>query len=185
MGYLLYICALQIRINNLYYYCRISTSLKGIIPKNIDYTNYEEGIYVGYRYFNSFAPKAVAYPFGFGLSYTSFDFKGMKVEEAEGGWNVKVNVVNTGKVAGKDVVQVYVKAPKGELDKPERELKGFAKTPELAPGESCEVCIFVSRESLASYNEVISAWQIDKGTYTFVAAQDAMDNSVKVKVKLD
>ena len=153
--------------------------------KNIDYTNYEEGIYVGYRYFNSFAPKAVAYPFGFGLSYTSFDFKGMKVEEAEGGWNVKVNVVNTGKVAGKDVVQVYVKAPKGELDKPERELKGFAKTSELAPGESCEVCIFVSRESLASYNEVISAWQIDKGTYTFVAAQDAMDNSVKVKVKLD
>ena len=153
--------------------------------KNIDYTNYEEGIYVGYRYFNTFAPKAVAYPFGFGLSYTSFDFKGMKVEEAEGGWNVKVNVVNTGKVAGKDVVQVYVKAPKGELDKPERELKGFAKTPELASGESCEVCIFVSRESLASYNEAISAWQIDKGTYTFVAAQDAMDNSVKVKVKVD
>lgn len=68
---------------------------------------------------------------------------------------------------------------------PERELKGFEKAPELAPGESCEVCIFVSKESLASYNEAISAWQIDKGTYTFVTAQDAMDDSVKVKVKVD
>ena len=124
-------------------------------------------------------------PSGHLPSTISIDYKYEPTADTEGGWNVRVNVVNTGKVAGKDVVQVYVKAPKGELDKPERELKGFAKTSELAPGESCEVCIFVSRESLASYNEVISAWQIDKGTYTFVAAQDAMDNSVKVKVKLD
>ena len=140
---------------------------------------------MGYRYFNTCAPKAVAYPFGFGLSYTTFAFKGMNVESAEGGWNVKVTVTNTGKVAGKDVVQVYVKAPKGELEKPERELKGFAKTPELAPGQSCEVSVFVSKESLASFNEATNAWEIDKGNYTFVAGQDSMDNSQKVKVKVD
>lgn len=153
--------------------------------KDIDYTNYEEGIYVGYRYFNTYAPKAVAYPFGFGLSYTSFDFKDMEIETAEGGWNVKVTVTNTGKVAGKDVVQIYVKAPKGELDKPERELKGFAKTPELAPGESCTLSIYVSKESLASYDESKSAWVVDNGKYTFVAAKDAMDNSLKKTVKVE
>ena len=152
--------------------------------KNIDYTNYEEGIYMGYRYFTTYAPKAIAYPFGYGLSYTSFAFKDMEVEEAEGGWNVKVTVENTGKVAGKDVVQIYVKAPKGELDKPERELKGFAKTPELAAGESCTVTIYVSKESLGSYDENKSAWVIESGKYTFVAAQDALDNSLKKTVKL-
>lgn len=152
--------------------------------KNIDYTNYEEGIYVGYRYFNTFAPKAIAYPFGFGLSYTTFDFKNMEVVEAEGGWNVNVTVQNTGKVAGKDVVQVYVKAPKGELDKPERELKGFAKTPELAAGESCTVTIYISKESLASYDESKAEWVIDNGKYTFVAAQDALDNSLKKTINV-
>ena len=140
---------------------------------------------MGYRYFNTHAPKAIAYPFGYGLSYTTFAFKGMSAEPVEGGWNVKVTVTNTGKVAGKDVVQVYVKAPKGELEKPERELKAFAKTPELAPGQSCEVSVFVSKESLASFNENTKAWEIDKGNYTFVAGQDSMDNSQKVKVKVD
>ena len=153
--------------------------------KNIDYTNYEEGIFVGYRYFNTFAPKAIAYPFGFGLSYTTFDFKDMEITQAEGGWNVNVTVVNTGKVAGKDVVQIYVKAPKGELDKPERELKGFAKTPELAPGESCTLSIYISKESLASYDENRKDWVIDSGKYTFIAAQDALDNSLKKSVKID
>ena len=153
--------------------------------KDIDYTNYEEGIFVGYRYFNTFAPKVVAYPFGFGLSYTTFDFKDMEVEATEGGWNVKVTVCNTGTVAGKDVVQIYVKAPKGELDKPERELKGFGKTPELTPGESCTLNIFISKDSLASYDESKSCWVVDSGKYTFVAAKDASDNSLKKTVKID
>lgn len=154
------------------------------IVKDIDYTLYEEGIFMGYRYFNTYAPKDVAYPFGYGLSYTTFRFDDMSVEPAEGGWNVNVTVTNTGKVAGKDVVQVYVKAPKGELEKPERELKGFAKTPELAPGESCQVSVYVSKESLASFNEASDSWEIDNGNYTFVAAQHSMDNSQKVKVKI-
>lgn len=153
--------------------------------KDIDYTNYEEGIYVGYRYFNTFDRKAIAYPFGFGMSYTDFIFKDMKLEPAEGGWNVSVKVTNTGKTSGKDVVQIYVKSPKGELDKPERELKGFAKTPELAPGESCVLTIFVSKESLASYHESKNAWVVDSGRYTFIAAQDALDNSLRATIKVN
>ena len=152
--------------------------------KNIDYTEYEEGIYVGYRYFNTFAPKAIAYPFGYGLSYTTFDFKSMDVKETAGGWEVSVTVENTGKVKGKDVVQLYVTAPKGKLDKPERELKGFAKTPELEPGESCTVVMHVTTESLASYDESQSRWVTDSGKYIFAAAEDASDVSLKKKVKV-
>ena len=152
--------------------------------RNIDFTEYEEGIYVGYRYFNTFAPKAVAYPFGFGLSYTTFDFNDMKVESVEGGWNVSVMVTNTGKVSGKDVVQLYVRAPKGKLDKPERELKGFAKTPEIAPGESCEVTIHIAESSLASYNEKTSRWETDPGKYVFMASKDASDCSLKKSVNV-
>ena len=140
---------------------------------------------MGYRYFNTFNKKAIAYPFGFGLSYTSFSFDKMNVSECEGGWKVKVSVTNTGKVAGKDVVQLYVKAPKGTMDKPERELKGFAKTPLLSPGQSCEVEISVTRESLASYDEAASEWVVDKGNYMFIAAKDSMDSSLKEKIRID
>lgn len=152
--------------------------------RNIDYTEYEEGIYVGYRYFNTFAPKAVAYPFGFGLSYTTFDFNDMKVESAVDGWDVTVTVTNIGKVSGKDVVQLYVRAPKGKLDKPERELKGFAKTPEIAPGESCEVKIHVPAGSLASYDEQTGSWVIEPGKYVFMASKDASDCSLKKSVNV-
>lgn len=152
--------------------------------RNIDYTEYEEGIYVGYRYFNTFAPKAVAYPFGFGLSYTTFDFNDMKVESAGDGWDVTVTVTNSGKVSGKDVVQLYARAPKGKLDKPERELKGFAKTKELAPGESCEVTIHVPAGSLASYDEQTGSWVIEPGKYIFMASKDASECSLKKSVNV-
>mgnify|MGYP004683852553 CR=1 FL=1 len=152
--------------------------------RNIDYTEYEEGIYVGYRYFNTFAPKAVAYPFGFGLSYTTFDFNDMTVESARDGWDVTVTVTNSGKVSGKDVVQLYVRAPKGKLDKPERELKGFAKTPEIAPGESCAVTIHVPAGSLASYDEQTGSWVIEPGKYVFMASKDASDCSLKKSVNV-
>lgn len=152
--------------------------------RNIDYTEYEEGIYVGYRYFNTFAPKAVAYPFGFGLSYTTFDFNDMTVESAGDGWDVTVTVTNSGKVRGKDVVQLYVRAPKGKLDKPERELKGFAKTPEIAPGESCEVTIHVPAGGLASYDEQTGSWVVEPGKYVFMASKDASDCSLKKSVNV-
>lgn len=152
--------------------------------RNIDYTEYEEGIYVGYRYFNTFAPKAVAYPFGFGLSYTTFDFNDMTVESDGDGWDVTVTVTNSGKVRGKDVVQLYVRAPKGKLDKLERELKGFAKTPEIAPGESCAVTIHVPAGSLASYDEQTRHWVIEPGKYVFMASKDASDCSLKKSVNV-
>lgn len=168
---------------NYSFYRQLDGRVRDLI-KNIDYTRYEEGIYVGYRYFNTFKKRAIAYPFGHGLSYTEFKFSKMQVEEAENGWNVKVRVTNTGKVAGKDVVQIYVKAPRKGLDKPERELKGFAKTPVLAPGESCEVEIFISRESLASYDESAGSWVTAKGRYTFIAAKNSLDNSRRKRVRI-
>jgi len=168
---------------NYSFYRQLDGRVRDLI-KDIDYTRYEEGIYVGYRYFNTFDKRAIAYPFGHGLSYTDFKFRKMKVEETEGGWTVRVNVKNIGKVAGKDVVQIYVKAPRKGLDKPERELKGFAKTPELDPGESCDVEIFISKESLASYDEAAGSWVTAKGRYTFIAAKDALDKSKRKRVRL-
>ena len=168
---------------NYSFYRQLDGTVRNLI-KNIDYTKYEEGIYVGYRYFNTFNKKAIAYPFGYGLSYTDFKFDDMTIEETEGGWKVSVLVTNTGKVAGKDVVQLYVKAPGKELDKPERELKGFAKTPVLNPGESYNAEIFVSKESLASFDEAADSWKLEKGTYTFIAAKHSLDDSLKAKIAI-
>lgn len=152
--------------------------------KDIDYTLYEEGIYVGYRYFCTYDRKGVIYPFGYGLSYTTFAWSHLEVEVVEGGWTARVQVRNTGKVAGKDVVQLYVKAPGKDLDKPERELKGFAKTPLLAPGETCEVSIFIPGDSLASFDEKTHAWVTEKGRYTFIAARHAADRTLRRKVRI-
>ena len=168
---------------NYSFYRQLDGSVRNLI-KNIDYTVYEEGIYVGYRYFNTFNKKAIAYPFGYGLSYTDFKLDKMTVEETKGGWKVKVLATNIGEVAGKDVVQIYVKAPGKELDKPELELKGFAKTPVLNPGESYNVEIFISKESLASFDEAAGAWKLEKGLYTFIAAKHSLDKSQKAKISI-
>jgi beta-glucosidase len=108
----------------------------------------------------------------------------MTVEETKGGWKVKVLATNIGEVAGKDVVQIYVKAPGKELDKPELELKGFAKTPVLNPGESYNVEIFISKESLASFDDAAGAWKLEKGSYTFIAAKHSLDKSQKAKISI-
>lgn len=166
---------------NYSFYRQLDGSVRDLI-KDIDYTVYEEGIYVGYRYFNTFKKKAIAYPFGHGLSYTDFKYSKMTVKETANGWKVNVTVTNTGDVAGKDVVQVYVKAPRKGLDKPERELKGFTKTPLLAPGESYKADIFITDESLASYDEESKSWITETGYYTFVAAKNSLDNSRRKRV---
>ena len=131
------------------------------------YTNHEEDIYVGYRYFDTFN-REVAYPFGFGLSYTTFEMSKPAVKaNGNSAVEVSVTVKNTGAVAGKEVAQVYVTAPKGRLEKPAQELKAFAKTRELQPGESQTLTMTIPVRDLASFDEAGSQWLTEAGTYTF------------------
>ena len=142
--------------------------------KNVDYTEYNEGIYVGYRYFQS-AGVPVSYPFGYGKSYTTFEYSKPVVKAAADGFTATITVKNTGSVAGKEAVQLYVAAPAGGLEKPAYELKGYAKTKELAPGESQTLTIAVDAYTLASFNEVTSAWETAAGTYKVMFGANAAD----------
>lgn len=142
--------------------------------RNVDYTEYEEGIYVGYRWFDKQGLE-VSYPFGYGLSYTRFEWSEASVKPSRGETAVRVKVTNTGKVPGKDVVELYVAAPQGELDKPVKELKAYAKTRELQPGESQLVTLKVKNSELASYDESASAWVTDAGHYDFMLGSSSRD----------
>jgi Beta-glucosidase-related glycosidases len=150
------------------------TGRKEPLVKNVDYTLYEEGIYVGYRYFSSFG-KEVSYPFGYGLSYTSFAYSRPSVRQTSDGLVANVTVTNTGSAAGKEVVQLYVSAPEGGLEKPVLELKGFAKTRLLAPGESETLTIPVDSYTLASFNPSASAWETAAGTYRLLFGASVED----------
>lgn len=132
--------------------------------RNIDYTLHEEGIYVGYRYFTTFNKK-VSYPFGYGLSYTTFSYSKPVVKATNNGFTASIVVKNTGNADGKEAVQLYVAAPNNGLDKPVRELKAFAKTNTLKPGESETLHFHVSTYDLASFNEADSEWQTATGRY--------------------
>ena len=142
--------------------------------RNVDYTEYEEGIYVGYRWFDKQGLE-VSYPFGYGLSYTRFEWSEASVKPSRGETAVSVKVTNTGKIPGKDVVELYVAAPQGELDKPVKELKAYAKTRELQPGESQLVTLKVKNSELASYDESASAWVTDAGHYDFMLGSSSRD----------
>ena len=141
---------------------------------------YVEDIYVGYRYFESAAKSKVLYPFGFGLSYTTFSMEADGFYYAEKQVSFVMKVTNTGSVAGKEVVQVYAKAPLGKLGKPARVLIDFKKTKELMPGE-CETLTFAIPTSVfASYNEVSTAgmpvgWVLEAGEYTIYAGGNVRD----------
>lgn len=127
---------------------------------------YEEDIYVGYRYFETFKVP-VSFPFGFGLSYTTFSFSNLTVDPMKDG-SVKINftITNTGKTAGKEVAQVYISAPDGNLKKPAKELKAFAKTNLLKPGEKQDIEFTLSAYDMASFDAETSSWMLDKGKYT-------------------
>ena len=142
--------------------------------RNVDFTDYEEGIYVGYRYFETF-DKEVSYPFGHGLSYTTFSFEIVSSDINGDNCEMKVAVKNTGNCAGKESVQVYVKAPAGGLEKPAKELKAFAKTKLLQPGESEVVTLSWKLMDMASLNEKSSSWELPKGTYQWMVGASSAD----------
>lgn len=128
---------------------------------------YEEGIYVGYRYFSSFGVKT-AYPFGFGKSYTTFTYGDLTLDSKsfEDQLTVSVKVTNAGNMAGKEAIQLYLSAPSKSLDKPVIELKGFAKTELLEPGQSQTLRMILTPKQLASFHTGRSAWIAESGTYT-------------------
>ena len=152
--------------------------------KNIDFTNYEEDIYVGYRYFDSF-DKPVAYPFGFGLSYTTFAYENLTCSIDGDIVTVTVDVKNTGSRAGRNVVELFVAAPNSKkLNKPEKELRNYAKTKLLKPGQTETVTMTVKTEDLASFNEKASAWKTDAGVYTFMICSSANNVEAQATVKV-
>jgi beta-glucosidase len=135
-------------------------------PQSAEVT-YEEGIYVGYRYYTTFNVP-VSYEFGYGLSYTTFEYSNLKLSSAK--FNSKltatISVKNTGKTDGKEVIQLYLTAPGKNLDKPIMELKGFKKINLLKPGESQLISFDISKKDLASFDPKLSTWVAEKGVYT-------------------
>jgi beta-glucosidase len=152
-------------------------------PSRNKVSNHEEDIYVGYRYFDTFG-KDVSYPFGYGMSYTTFEYSKPSVKVSGDNITVSVTVKNTGSVSGREIAQVYVSAPAGQLEKPAQELKAFAKTRELKPGESQVLTMQLKRRDLASFDEANSQWLTEAGTYTFRIGASSRDirNTVAVKV---
>ncbi len=143
--------------------------------RNVDYTEYEEDVYVGYRYFDSF-DVPVSYPFGYGLSYTTFEYSDAKIEQKNDIYDVTVTIKNTGDREGKEVVELYVAAPDSKAaNKPAKELKAFAKTKSLKPGENETLTLSITADQLASFDETASAWVVAEGEYQFIVAASAAD----------
>lgn len=146
-----------------------------------EYVKYTEDIFVGYRYFETFNKEAVCYPFGYGLSYTSFDIETIATSEESGKIILEVKVTNTGDVAGKEVVQVYVSAPQGVLGKAAKSLIAFAKTKELMPQESQIVKLSFNRSEMASFDDLgkiaKSAYVLEAGEYRILVGNCVADAS--------
>ncbi len=149
-----------------------------------DDTLYKEGVYVGYRYFDS-AGKAPLFPFGFGLSYTQFALAAGVATEEEGRIGLKVTVKNTGARRGKEVVQLYVSPPQGKLDKPYQALAAFEKTDELEPSEEQSLTLRFDLRDLASYDEERAAWILEAGDYVLRAGPSSRDTKAAAIVRLN
>ena len=150
--------------------------------KDYDYTDYEEDIYVGYRYFDSFY-KDVSYPFGYGLSYTTFEYGEPSVENKDNTYLVTVPVKNTGNEAGKEVVQVYIADQLASMrNKPAKELKAFAKTSELKPGETAILKFSIPASELASFDEATSSWVVKPGDYEILIGSSSRDIKSNIPV---
>lgn len=146
---------------------------------------YNEGIYVGYRYYDSFKI-STAYEFGYGLSYTQFEYSNIQLSSNvfKDEVTIKLNVKNIGKVEGKEVVQLYLHAPNVEIEKPVQELKAFAKTKSLKAGENQEITFILDSRSLASFWTSISSWVSEKGTYEIRIGSSSKDIRLKSDIEL-
>lgn len=145
---------------------------------------YEEGVYVGYRYFDTFG-KEVAYPFGYGLSYTNFEISNFAVKADGQKINVKATVKNIGDYSGKEVVQVYISKPDGDIEKPYQELVGFSKTADIAKDEKADVNIDIDLNSLSSYDENKEAYVIEKGYYYIRVGNSSRNTKVVGAIYID
>lgn len=165
-----------------------SEAMRGIIDdsgrKDIAYTEYQEGLNVGYRYFCGASAAPVSYPFGFGLSYTEFALSEAVAQVIDGALHMSVRCSNVGAAVGKEVVQVYVSAPGVTLEKPDCELRAFAKTRELAPGESEILEFRLPLSDLASFNPSSAAWEVEEGEYTIHFGSSAVDLLLNCKVNI-
>lgn len=135
--------------------------------------DYKEGLYVGYRYYDS-CNKDVRFPFGFGLSYTTFEYSDLRLEEQDKVLKVYVKIKNTGDVAGKEIVQIYVKNPENEVDRPRRELRAFEKV-NLNPGEEKEICMILPEGAFSIYDVKASKYSVVPGEYVIQAASSLTD----------
>ena len=158
-----------------------ANALMGMPSEN----TYSEGIYVGYRYYNTFKQQP-AYEFGYGLSYTTFGYGPLKLSAASfsGALTASLPVTNTGRVAGKEVVELYLSAPAGALDKPASELRAFAKTKLLPPGQSQTLTFTLQPADLASFDTASSAWVADAGTYSVQAGTSSLNIKQRASFQL-
>ena len=152
--------------------------------RNKDYFLYQEGLFVGYRFFTSFG-REVSYPFGHGLSYTTFDYGDPDVIIRRNSMKVVVDVTNTGKYAGRELLQVYVVTPESSLDKPLLSLVDYLKTPVLKPGERYFAAFTIPFSALASYNSASSAWSVDAGSYILKIGSSSADIRSEAAAVLD
>ena len=144
---------------------------------------YKESVFVGYRYYQK-AKSRVAFPFGFGLSYTTFGYSDIRIEENDDGITVSATITNTGSRFGAEIVELYVKAPKTDVLKPEKELCGFTKV-YLAAGESKEITIAVNKADLSYYNVKEKRYVLESGEYEFQLCSDSESVKLSEKIKID
>lgn len=151
---------------------------------DINETDYVEGVYVGYRYFDSVSKKAL-FPFGYGLSYSKFDVKGINISVDGDKVTVDATIENTGAYAGKETLEVYVSCPWGVMDKPYQELVSFAKSDVIKPGEACRVKAEFSLKDVASYHEGSESYILEAGNYVVRAGVSSVDTTVAGVLVLD
>ncbi|WP_224484745.1 beta-glucosidase [Robertkochia aurantiaca] len=150
--------------------------------RNRDYTLYEEGIYVGYRHFDK-NDLPVSYPFGYGLSYTDFTYGKPEVTFNKDTISLNLEITNTGSHTGKEVVQLYVSKPETRIDRPEKELRDFVKTPDLSPGETFRVRFNLPVSELSYWDEMKGRWSLEHGGYFLRAGASSRD--IRAEVNLD